>query len=115
MRLLVRSQAWRSVAAAPALLTLLLGTACSQPVPTQDTPAQPAAPNGPVGDRSWPMFGGTPRRNLVNLAEKNIPDDWSFKEGKEKNFKWAAQLGTLAYGGPVVSGGKIFVGTNNDK
>jgi outer membrane protein assembly factor BamB len=31
----------------------------------------------------------------------------------KNNVKWAARLGTQTYGGPVVAGGKVFVGTNN--
>ena len=61
------------------------------------------------------MLGGTGSRNLVNLAEKNIPHEWSVKEGEPKNVKWAAELGMVSYGGPVVAGGKVFVGTNNAK
>jgi outer membrane protein assembly factor BamB len=63
----------------------------------------------------WPMLGGTPQRNLVNTAEKNIPHEWSVKEGETKNLKWNAELGMVSYGGPVVAGGKVFVGTNNAK
>src|SRR5262249_617763 len=62
-----------------------------------------------------PMLGGTVHRNMVNTVEKNIPQEWSVKEGQEKNIKWSAELGTLAYGGPVIAGGKVFVGTNNGK
>lgn len=61
-----------------------------------------------------PMFGGTPQRNMVNLVDKNIPVTWSVKEGKQKNIKWSVDLGTKAYGGPVIAEGKIFVGTNAD-
>jgi outer membrane protein assembly factor BamB len=61
----------------------------------------------------WSMFGGTPERNMVNLVDKNIPAEWSIEEGKRKNIKWVAELGTKAYGGPVIGDGKIFVGTNN--
>lgn len=63
--------------------------------------------------RAWPMFGGTPQRNMVNLVETNIPPDWELDKGKEKNLKWVAQLGNKTYAGPVIAGGKIFVGTNN--
>jgi outer membrane protein assembly factor BamB len=73
--------------------------------------AEPVAAGAP----SWPMFGGTPSRNMVNLVEKNLPDDWSVEPGKEKNLKWTAQLGTNSWGGPVIADGKVFVGTNNDK
>jgi outer membrane protein assembly factor BamB len=67
------------------------------------------------GSRSWPMFGGTPQRNLVNTVDKNIPTAWDVKEGAQKNIKWVAQLGTKGYGCAIVSGGKIFIGTNNQK
>ena len=61
----------------------------------------------------WPMFGGTPSRNMVNLTDKNIPVTWSAEEGKLKNIKWIAELGNHCYAGPVVADGKVFVGTNN--
>ncbi len=63
--------------------------------------------------QDWPLFGGTPQRNMVNLTAKNIPTDWSVEEGKHKNVKWSAELGNKAYGGPVVAGGRVYVGTNN--
>ncbi len=59
------------------------------------------------------MFGISPSRNMVNLVDKNIPIEWSVEKGKEKNLKWSAKLGDKAYGGPVISGGKVFVATNN--
>ena len=43
-----------------------------------------------------------------------MPTDWNVEPGKLKNVKWIADLGTKAYGGPIVSGGKIFIGTNNN-
>jgi outer membrane protein assembly factor BamB len=57
------------------------------------------------------MWGGTPQRNMVNTAEKDIPAAWDIETGK--NVQWVAQLGSQTYGNPVVSGGKVFVGTNN--
>lgn len=66
-----------------------------------------------VPAHGWPMFGGTIFRNLVNTTEKNVPSDWSAEEGNLKNIKWTQDLGSKAYGGPVVADGKIFVGTNN--
>jgi outer membrane protein assembly factor BamB len=60
------------------------------------------------------MFGGTPQRNLVNTVEKGIPNDWSVEEGKQRNIKWTALLGGKSYGGIVVAGGKVYVGTNNE-
>jgi outer membrane protein assembly factor BamB len=57
------------------------------------------------------MFGNTFVRNMVS-AEKGLPTDWDVKTGK--NVKWWADVGSQAYAGPVVLGGKAFVGTNND-
>jgi outer membrane protein assembly factor BamB len=76
------------------------------------------APSGASKDgaaRDWPIFGGSPQRNMVNTVDKEIPISWEIKEGKRQNSKWVMPLGTVAYGGPVVAGGKVFVGTNNEK
>src|SRR5437667_5237894 len=65
--------------------------------------------------RSWPMFGGSPGRNMVNALERNLPADWCVQEGKLKNIKWMADLGNKTFGSPVVAHGKVFVATNNAK
>lgn len=65
----------------------------------------------PVSAADWTMWGGTPTRNMVNQTEKNIPASWDLETGK--NVKWTARLGSQTYGNPVVAGGKILVGTNN--
>jgi len=57
------------------------------------------------------MFGGSPSRNMVS-SETGIPESWDVKTGK--NIKWVAKLGSQSYAGPVVAGGKVFVGTNNE-
>ncbi|HET7294021.1 MAG TPA: PQQ-binding-like beta-propeller repeat protein [Vicinamibacteria bacterium] len=57
------------------------------------------------------MFGNTFDRNMVS-AETGLPADWDVKSGR--NVKWWADVGSQAYAGPVVIGGKVFVGTNND-
>lgn len=57
------------------------------------------------------MFGGTPSRNMVS-AEKNLPDDWDPDTGR--NILWSQPLGSQSYGGPVVYGDVVFVGTNNE-
>jgi len=59
----------------------------------------------------WPMWGGTPDRNMVS-AMKGIPTSWDIKTGK--NVKWVAKLGSQNYGNPVVAGGQVYVGTNNE-
>ena len=57
------------------------------------------------------MFGNSFVRNMVS-DETGLPADWDVKTGK--NVKWWADVGSQAYAGPVVAGGKVFVGTNND-
>src|SRR5207253_11322211 len=65
--------------------------------------------------QGWTMFGGSVSRNFVNTFERNVPSDWSIEPGSEKKIKWSADLGSKAYGGPIIAGGKVFVGTNNKK
>jgi outer membrane protein assembly factor BamB len=60
-------------------------------------------------------FGGSLGRNMVNLVDHNIPTEWSVEEGALKNIKWVADLGSKAYGGPIIADGKVFMGTNNQK
>jgi outer membrane protein assembly factor BamB len=79
------------------------------------------APAALAGD--WPMWGGSPSRNMVATA-KGIPDD--IVSGKlipktetidpksTKNVRWVSKLGSQAYGTPVVAGGRVYVGTNNE-
>lgn len=114
-------------AGAVALLgTALFFSACQQdatPFGAQGAASRPDAPKDkPSGDsatmranamaRVWPMYGGTVQRNMVNKTERNIPAEWDVK--KKTNVKWVAGLGSQAYGNPVVAGGKVFLGTNND-
>jgi len=63
------------------------------------------------GTNDWPMWGGTPDRNQVS-SMKNVPSEWDVKT--KKNIKWVAELGSQSYGNPVVAGGMVFVGTNNE-
>ena len=74
-------------------------------------PASGAAPTPPAVSRDWPMFGGTPQRNMVNLVEKNLPDDWDVQANK--NVKWVAKLGSRSYGGPTIAGGRLAIETLN--
>src|SRR5688572_7456216 len=63
------------------------------------------------GTGDWPMWGGTPDRNMVSNM-KGLPTEWDIKT--KKNVKWVAQLGSQSYGNPVVADGMVFVGTNNE-
>src|SRR5438270_4130142 len=71
----------------------------------------------------WPQWGRDGSRNMVS-AEKGLPETFDPGKPKEgsnaidpattKNVKWIAKLGNQTYGNATVSGGKIFIGTNND-
>jgi outer membrane protein assembly factor BamB len=63
------------------------------------------------GSGDWPMWGGTPDRNMTSNM-KGLPTTWDVKT--KKNVKWVATLGSQTYGNVVVSGGMVFVGTNNE-
>jgi outer membrane protein assembly factor BamB len=71
----------------------------------------------------WEMWGKTPARNMVS-AEKKVPkvfDPGKFVAGTEDvdmattvGVKWVTRMGSQTYGNPTVSGGRVFVGTNNE-
>ena len=63
-----------------------------------------------VGERDWPQWGGSSHRNNTPTGE-HIPVAWDLATGA--NVLWAAQLGTQSYNTPVISNGKVFMGTNN--
>lgn len=97
-------------AALLAVALALVGRSAA-PVETVAVLARPAAAP------RWPMFGGGTHRNMVNPFAKNLPAVRSVGEDNEprKNIKWAADLGTKAFGGPVVADGRVFIGTNNQR
>ncbi len=59
----------------------------------------------------WPMWGGTPSRNMVS-AMTGAPTEWDVKAGT--NVKWVADLGSQSYGNPTVGSGVVIIGTNNE-
>ncbi|MDQ3168653.1 MAG: PQQ-binding-like beta-propeller repeat protein [Acidobacteriota bacterium] len=63
------------------------------------------------GEKDWPMWGGSPDRNMVSDAT-GMPTEWDVKTGK--NIRWVAELGSQSYGNPVVAEGVVLVGTNNE-
>jgi outer membrane protein assembly factor BamB len=73
--------------------------------------ASPLMRAGDSGKGDWPMWGGTPDRNMVS-SMKGLPIDWDIKT--KKNIKWVAELGSQSYGNPVVASGMVFIGTNNE-
>jgi outer membrane protein assembly factor BamB len=71
----------------------------------------------------WPTWGGTASRNMVAEA-KGLPDDIvagkflpkteTIDPKSTKNIRWVAKLGSQSYGSPVVAGGRVYCGTNNE-
>jgi outer membrane protein assembly factor BamB len=63
----------------------------------------------------WPQLGGDGSRNAVS-PEKGAPLHWRIKrKAPAQNVKWTAELGTQAFASPVVAGGLVWVGTNNER
>jgi outer membrane protein assembly factor BamB len=79
---------------------LLASSASSAPKPASEP-----------GTGEWPMWGGTADRNMVSEMT-GLPTEWDIDSGS--NVKWVAELGSQSYGNPVVAGGMVFVGTNNE-
>jgi outer membrane protein assembly factor BamB len=72
-------------------------------------------------DDDWPMFGRDHSRNAVS-REKNAPVRWQIEERDNGhltrpawNSPWQAELGFSPSANPVVSGGLVWIGTNNFK
>src|SRR5262245_38744119 len=75
----------------------------------------------------WPMFGRDKTRNAVS-PEKNPPTEWQIKgaakrivdnkvvetHAEDRNVKWSARLGSITTASPVVAGGLVWIGTNNE-
>ena len=95
--------AWIRTAAALALTGGLVLAASSARL-RGDGPAM-------AGATDWPMWGGTPSRNMVSAAT-GLPDKWDVKT--KQNIRWVADLGSQSYGNATVAGGRVFVGTNNE-
>src|SRR5256714_5848881 len=87
------------------------GTLCVPGRPSESFRLQADGLSDP-GNGDWPMWGGTPDRNMVSNM-KGLPTEWDVKT--KKNVKWVADLGSQSYGNPVVAGGMVFVGTNNER
>jgi len=80
--------------------------------------SDPAPANASAGDRvvtgDWPCWGGDVHRNMVNATTRIAIDFEPAATAEEgKRLRWVAKLGSQTYGNPVVSDGKVYVGTNN--
>ncbi len=74
------------------------------------TPAA-AGPGDEPSSTEWPMWGGSPNRNMVSDMT-GLPTEFDVET--MLNVDWVAELGSQSYGNPVVAGGMVFVGTNNE-
>ena len=75
--------------------------------------------------QDWPQWGGPSSSRNMYSPIKGLPD--KVDPGKPiekthtidmtttKNVKWVANLGSQSYGNVTVAGGKVFIGTNNDR
>jgi outer membrane protein assembly factor BamB len=59
-----------------------------------------------------PQWGAAWSRNMVS-TEKGLAEKFDVKSGE--NVRWRAQIGTETHSTPVVSGGRILIGTNNGR
>ena len=59
-----------------------------------------------------PQWGERFSRNMVS-GETGLPDRFDPETGE--NVKWSVAIGTACYSTPVVAGGKVLVGTNNNR
>ncbi len=78
-----------------------LATTCASLILLTATPS-------PAGDQ--PQWGSAWTRNLVS-SEKSLPDH--FDPATKENIRWISELGTEGHSTPVVSGGHVYIGTNN--
>jgi outer membrane protein assembly factor BamB len=59
------------------------------------------------------MYGGSPSRNMANLWDRDVLR--TFEIDKGLGVLWKADLGSKSYAQPVVAGGRVLVGTNNQR
>ncbi len=85
------------------------------PKPATSEKAKPKAPATTkhiTGD--WPMWGGDPSRNMINLTTPvSIDFEPALEAAKGKKIVYTARLGSQTYGNPVIASGRVFVGSNN--
>ena len=88
-----------------------------RPGPAEARAATPPRPTPTAAEADAPgrCSAAASAATSSTWSRRTCPPTWTLKEdGTSKNVKWSQPLGSKAYGGPIVSGGKIFVGTNNN-
>lgn len=66
----------------------------------------------PIRATDQPQWGHAWTRNMVS-PETGLPDSFDPKTGR--NIKWTAKLGSQNHSTPIISGGRVYVGTNNEE
>ncbi|MEX2187387.1 MAG: PQQ-binding-like beta-propeller repeat protein [Pirellulales bacterium] len=66
----------------------------------------------PAFAEDQPQWGQRHSRNMVS-AETGLPATFDPKTGQ--NVKWSIPLGTQTYSTPVIAGGRVLIGTNNER
>jgi len=69
-------------------------------------------PGSPVQAADQPQWGQAWTRNMVS-NERDLPDSFDPKTGR--NIKWVAQIGTETHSTPIIAGGRVYIGTNNEQ
>src|SRR5687768_15496753 len=64
-----------------------------------------------AGAADQPQWGRAWSRNMAS-DETGLPED--FDPGTGRNVKWVVELGSQSYATPIVAGGRVLIGTNND-
>ncbi|MCF7669903.1 MAG: PQQ-binding-like beta-propeller repeat protein, partial [Verrucomicrobia bacterium] len=59
-----------------------------------------------------PQWGSKHVRNMIS-SETDLPSYFNLETGE--NILWKADVGFRTYATPVVAGGKVFIGTNNER
>ena len=82
-----------------------------------------AAGAGEGSGEDWPEWCGQPSRNMAAKSDRPLPDwadcgvendDGEVDMQSTKNVKWVARLGRRTTGSPVVSDGRVIMGTTWD-
>jgi beta-lactamase regulating signal transducer with metallopeptidase domain len=94
--------------------TLIVGVltiaaiAGTRPADTPDSEVTFASPT--ANATSWPQLGGSATHNPASSVT-NLPTQFDLT--KRENIRWSQPIGDFAFSSPVVSGGKVLIGTNN--
>jgi outer membrane protein assembly factor BamB len=70
------------------------------------------APSHPANAADQPQWGERFSRNMIS-AERGLPD--SFDPATGRNINWTARLGSETHSSPIVAGGRVYIGTNNNE